>query len=516
MRRLSVLAVAVFVGLLAFGEVVDEIDRSSVHGSVSALAFSPGGSLLAVAGMGSHVRIVRPTNGIEIRRLPVPFGGISALAFNHTGKRLAAGLTNQIIIWHSLTGEVDKHLKASIGRVTAMMFSPDGSLLAVCSSDRYVHLLETESFSETKKLSTGGVIARTLDFSPEGDQLLIGCGVSLLVWQIHTDIPPARIRGHKGQIVGAAFSPAGDRAFSAAHDQKLLVWDIVNGTTMGELSDQGGRFSAMAVGDEGGLLATGAKGKTIMVRRADTGEALHQIGGLPREPDVLALSRDGRVLACGMRSPGDTLALWQLDPHALHAGEGIVFGGDIDAPYLTRFERKVLAEQNLARTDPRAYVEFARRHRRRFSGKSFRNSNGAMVETQEGTAVVDEAIAFLEKVRPCPALTPSSGLSLAAADHVKDTGPPGIAGHTGTDGSQPVDRIGRHGKWQGLVGENIAYGIDDARAIVLQLIIDDGVLDRGHRKNIFNRDYRVSGIHTGDHAEYGSMCVITYAGRFKE
>lgn len=516
MRKLPVLALAVCMGLLAFGEVVDELDRSNVYGSVSALAFSPGGSLLAVAGSGGHVWLVRPESGIELRRMPVPFGGISALAFNHTGKRLAAGLTNQIIIWKSLTGEVDKRLKATIGRITAMMFSPDGSLLAVGGSDRYVHLLETESFSEVKKLSTGGVVARTLDFSPEGDQLLIGCGVTLFVWPIHTDEPPARIRGHKGQIVGAAFSPVGDHAFSAAQDQKLLLWDIANGKTLAEISDQGGRFCSMALGDEGGLLATGAKGQTIMLRSADTGEALHRIEGLSRDPDALAISRDGRVLACGMRSPGDTLALWKLDPAALHAGDGIVSGGDIDAPYLTRFELKVLAEQNMARTDPRSYLEFARRHRKRFSGNSFRNANGAMVETQEGTAAVDEAIAFLERVRPCPALTPSRGLSLAAADHVKDTGPPGITGHTGTDGSQPADRIGRHGKWQNLVGENIAYGIDDARAIVLQLIIDDGVLDRGHRKNIFNSDYRVSGIHQGDHAEYGNMCVITYAGRFKE
>jgi uncharacterized protein YkwD len=107
-------------------------------------------------------------------------------------------------------------------------------------------------------------------------------------------------------------------------------------------------------------------------------------------------------------------------------------------------------------------------------------------------------------------------LSKAARDHVDDTGPKGWMGHYGSDGSEPGDRASRHGEWLGRVGENITYGGWTPRELVLRLIIDDGIPDRGHRNNLFNPEFRYAGIAFGHHREYGSMCVINYAAGFEE
>src|SRR5205823_4090054 len=110
----------------------------------------------------------------------------------------------------------------------------------------------------------------------------------------------------------------------------------------------------------------------------------------------------------------------------------------------------------------------------------------------------------------------SSSMSAAARLHVMQQGILGGIGHRGTDDSQPWDRMARFGKWVGCAGENISYGQRSAREIVCALIVDDGVRGRGHRKNIFNREFAIAGVATGTHARFGSMCVIDFAGGFVE
>lgn len=86
-------------------------------------------------------------------------------------------------------------------------------------------------------------------------------------------------------------------------------------------------------------------------------------------------------------------------------------------------------------------------------------------------------------------LSLSKGLVQAAKDHCYDIGRQGMISHTGSDGSSMGERMERYGSWNVAIAENISFSEKTAKDIVLQFIIDDGNLSRGHRKNIMNNKY---------------------------
>jgi len=179
-------------------------------------------------------------------------------------------------------------------------------------------------------------------------------------------------------------------------------------------------------------------------------------------------------------------------------------------------EDAIVEEHNRARQDPAAYAAHLEDLRRLFRGNLIHFQGEPSVITREGVAAVDEAIDYLRSVSPVPALIASKGMSRAADDHVRDQGPAGVTGHDGSDGSKPWDRLSRYGAWDVVVGENLSYGPDQARRVVMGLIIDDGVSDRGHRHNIFNQEFRYVGVACGPHRIFRTMCAIDYTAHFRE
>lgn len=161
---------------------------------------------------------------------------------------------------------------------------------------------------------------------------------------------------------------------------------------------------------------------------------------------------------------------------------------------------EVLDEVNLARTQPGRYAEFV----------------AESAAASRGSRAAREAVRFLREAEPRAPLAWSHGITQAALSHVLDLGRRGGRGHYGSRGESPWKRMSRFGQWTGSAAENISYGLRDARAIVVSLIIDEGVPGRGHRRNLFGENFRVAGVATGAHMRYGTICVMDFASGFVE
>jgi uncharacterized protein YkwD len=183
---------------------------------------------------------------------------------------------------------------------------------------------------------------------------------------------------------------------------------------------------------------------------------------------------------------------------------------------LSQTEQDLLKEINQARANPGTYASYLENLKPFFTGKEYKPTGRPALMTQEGWAVVDEAIKFLRATKPLAPLTASNGLSLSALAHVKDQSGSGSTGHKGTDNSLIEQRVKPFGTWQGAIGENLAYGNESARERVLTWLIDDGFATRGHRKRLLSSDYKVAGLSCGPHPEFGTMCCLTLAGGFTD
>ena len=171
------------------------------------------------------------------------------------------------------------------------------------------------------------------------------------------------------------------------------------------------------------------------------------------------------------------------------------------------FEADVLREVNFLRGNPAAYAGELNELKARFDGDILLGIGGDPdIATYEGPRAVAEAARELRSSRTLGSLAHSDLLARAAADHVRVQGASGQSGHF-SNGTGPGQRVKARGG-NVYVGEVIVYNYTDPANAVQQLVVDDGVPNRGHRKLLMTAQYRYAGVACGAHKTWRNMCVI--------
>ena len=252
------------------GELLQTIDNGG--GFVTGLAPSPDGQRLAVSVLKKKAYVVdlADLDGPQLE-LAGHGSGVTAIAFNHDGTRIATGSRDRTVrLWDAASGEELATLSGHGEAVTDLAFSPDDRLIA-------------SACGEQTRFLGGTITAAT--------------GTELFLWDLDSSELVRKFEGHSRRIRSIDFSPDGRALVSASEDGTLRVWDPVDGSHELQLGHLLG-ITAVAFSPTGDLIASGSEDQTV--RLWD-----------PRVSRGVSLS--------GHRSAVALVSFWRSGTHALSA-----------------------------------------------------------------------------------------------------------------------------------------------------------------------------------------------------
>jgi WD40 repeat protein len=205
------------------------------------------------------------------------------------------------------------------GRVFAVTFHPDGSLIATGCGDRKVFLRDVRTGQSVGQPLLLPNRVNALAFSPDGERLLVGTGGpggtrgTVSLWQVKTAGQVGRLWEQDGPVWAVAFSADGKRFLTGGtHGPRggaVQLWDATLGQPLGEPWPHPRPVRAVALGPDGQLAASGCDDRKARVWQVASGKLLRALphGGWV---EAVAFSPDGGTLATGSR---DSLArLWEV------------------------------------------------------------------------------------------------------------------------------------------------------------------------------------------------------------
>jgi WD40 repeat protein len=283
-------------------------------GPVAALAFSPAGDTLAVAGKADAVRLWDPP--ADAGELGQHAGGINSLAFSPDGRYLATGGVDRMLkVWDvrerrllagppPLTeavsavafvgpgtvvfgiGERSRQVARSstlflldlpngkprptsfevVNGVRALAALPDRRLAAWATDNK---LLRVQDMIRPRgKAVVLKNDCRTLALSADGRRLAVTSDREVLVFNLDRwpEDRGATLGRHLGQVSALAFGPDGRTLYSGGWDNAVRVWDVERLAERASFNwPVGARVTALAVSSDGLRAAVGGDSGVVAV-----------------------------------------------------------------------------------------------------------------------------------------------------------------------------------------------------------------------------------------------------------
>ncbi|HSI11850.1 MAG TPA: c-type cytochrome domain-containing protein [Chthoniobacter sp.] len=202
---------------------------------------------------------------------------IQALAFSPTAKVLAVGSYGSVQLLDATTRQPVRMLEGIAGKVNALRFSADGTML----------------------------------FAAAGDA---GIGGIAYQWKTADGSLVRQYEGHKDALYALALSPDGQTLATGSYDQKIKLWKVADGTEIKTLSGHNGGVYGLSFRPDGKVLASASADRTVKLWDTATGKRLDTLSQPLKEQNTLAFAPDGKTLAAG--GADNRIRVWEVSEKA--------------------------------------------------------------------------------------------------------------------------------------------------------------------------------------------------------
>jgi WD40 repeat protein len=264
------------------------------HGetAIHCLGFSPDGTTLVSGGADASLIVWNITyDGLEQKsKLAGHEDFITSVAFSlavpGATRQIASGSADGSVRVWNLDGEDEKTkegkpaylLIGHLGRVNAVAFSPDNSLIVSGSEDQTVRVWSTSVRKEILMLSTYGQAITAVAFSSDGSSIISGShfsddsNTSVRQWRINRRVEATTLYD-TSQVTAVAFHPYNNQLIFGGLAGPIKIFDFQNSTVKSlwppsEEPPITEGLDALAFRESDGMLAAGTYDGSIQLWRA--------------------------------------------------------------------------------------------------------------------------------------------------------------------------------------------------------------------------------------------------------
>jgi WD40 repeat protein len=218
---------------------------------LTSLAMTPDGKVLAAGGVHTAVRLWEVARDRELRLLKDHPGAVAGVAVSPDGRLIATCSSKSAFLWDLATGRRLHELRGHTTDVLGVCFTPDARQLVsvggvffypeggkpVVPRDCAPRVWDVASGKQTRKFAHDYAPTWAAAAAVGGNRLVTGGQESLArVWDLKgtDDQEPEQLKGTGGYVLSLAVSPDGKTAVTTGLDSPIIWWDLATGKRLRE------------------------------------------------------------------------------------------------------------------------------------------------------------------------------------------------------------------------------------------------------------------------------------------